>query len=804
MAENVWYEARLSVRALLRDWSFAIPVVCTLTTSLAAIGIASAAFQTVVLDAVPGPNRARLVAVDQVRPDTGTRFGFSHKEAQELPAAGLLLQDWAHYSPTRVYSTPDAGSLQWFTVSVVSPNFFDIFGVPPREGRLFGPADAAGRQGAAIILSSEYAQTRFGRLDGVVGRSLNLGGVPFQIVGIMPNRFRMPTELQDGWLVDVDDPAEARWTTERQHRIIGLLRTDQTIAETSRPQITTTIDGKADPILITERPLRDELVGSSGRVFAILFGIAVVVALVALLNIVMLFLGRHVSRRRHAAIRQALGAPGAALVVESLAESAVLSVTSFLSATTIGVVGVNWLRTHAPEAIPRLRFVQLSPVVMGTAGLLAVFVTVGIALLTGRGVGLGLGAWLQTDKLSHVGAHRLTERSGRVLVVVQIAASLTLVLATAVMLHSLSAATQLRLGFDPEGLFAVQFSSAKRGDIQADLSLRKQVVEELARIPGVASVSTMRMIEHPSLAIVAAETRDGSWLPIWAEEETASQNLFTTLRTRVLAGRAFQPTDEQGACHVIVSDSFRRMAWPGSLNDAALGLQVDRAVNLDGTRVGVKTGRFSLCEVVGVVEDIRQRIGSAPAPRLYYVSEFLPSKIEALLVRLRPEQGPSAGVLLDSIRRVDPERPVVWSGLMADRVRESIAAPKFYSAIMAVIVCTVLALTTFGVYSVMTEYVTQRQVEIGVRMALGASRGRVFLMIVGVALLRMALGVLFGLVGAFLAGGAIRALAENAGATSLAWTTGAVTLEIAVGLVGAGFPALQAARIQTAQLLKTA
>jgi len=599
-------------------------------------------------------------------------------------------------------------------------------------GRLFTPAEieSVGRQ---VLLSEGLWRTRFGADSAVLGRAITLDDSLYSIVGVMPGTLRTPRpggQLTDIWLPLSlkDDRAGAS--------VIGRLRvgTDMLRAQAELDSLYSRVNRTNGDAAANFRtlvvPPRSQL---NFHDSLILLGYAVaLVLLVACANVAHLLLARSTSRRRELAIRAALGAGRSRVFRQLLTESVLLATTGGALGIFAGWLGLRAIVAARPSDLPGLALARVDLTTLSAA--LAVTIATSIAF------GL-LGAMHSARESTHdalkSGAQRAATGGGRMrqfLVVTEMALSATLVVGASMLVRSVINLQRADLGYEPKGLYTVRPSASRghfgtasaRGDFLRTLSTR------IAKIPGVQSVS---MASAPpgwfTFSIGRLEIEGRPAPPNSATEfihvNKIQTGYFSTMRQRVVAGTPFTDTTG-GAYQVMVNEGFARKQWHG---ESPIGKRLRVA----------QSGKEPWLTIVGVAAEAGGPATSeATAPMLYTAAAD--SNAAAIVVRTT-----GAGDQLQPVRAlarsIDPNVTAKIQSVEAS-VSDNIAEPRFVMILLTLFTALALALAAIGLYGVMAYSVSQRTREIGIRLALGATRGRIARPIVAGGVWLALIGCAFG------------------------------------------------------------
>ena len=797
-------DLRHAGRSLARSPGFTLAAVATLALALGANAGIFGVVDSVLLRPLPYADADRLVYIGASAPgsDFPDEFGVSREffhhygeEASQLEA--LATFNW-------FTATARAGDrVERLAQSNPSLSLFTTLGVTPLIGRL--PEEGEGER--VVLISHRLWTTWFGGDPGALGQSHFFVDGPKEIIGVLGPDFRFPSPLVDAW-VPVEYTSEVTAPGRFGMNLVGRMTADADHASLTRE-----LDALADRLpelyggtaayaeMIEQhvpvvRSLQDELVGDVRGPLWILMGAVVVVLMIAAANVASLFTVRAEGRGRDLAVRRAMGAGRGDLVRAQLSEALVVA-----GAAGAGAVGLAWVflpafRSAAPEALPRLEEVALSP---GTV-LFVVAASVVAALACGwapamRASRPDLGRLRDGTR----GSTRRTHWGRDALVVGQTALALVLLVGSGLLLRSFQQLRSADPGYDTSGVITFQFAPDQ--DHLTDGPAWARFHEDfMARLRGLPGVEDVGFVENMPLdegvrgvGLVTTSSASGDAETGARGSATfAGGDYFRTMGIEVLEGRAFGAEDILVPGSVVVSRTVADMLWPG---EEVVGQRLRTTVLEDWHTV------------IGVVEDIRQFDLRGDAEPLVYFPPVGPSPDSWALSSpgyvVRSQRG-SALVpeIRELIREVAPNAPMYRVYTIEDLVSRSMVALSFTMMTLAIAAALALALGAIGLYGVLSYVVNERRREIGVRMALGAHAGAVRRMVVRQGARVVGLGIGIGLVVAYFATRALSSMLYGVGRLD-PWTLTATSLALAlVGFLASYLPARRASRVDPIQSMR--
>jgi putative ABC transport system permease protein len=676
--------------------------------------------------------------------------------------------------------------------------------VQPQAGRVF--AEEEGRQGGppAVIVSDRLWRQRFGSDRTLPGRPITLNNEPFAVVGIMRSGFAFPSSDVDIWIAQQFGERDRRQRRAHNFGVIARLKREVSV-ERARADMQALARQIADeqPAFMTGWtanvvPYHHDLVESARPLILILFGVAMVVLLVACANLANLALARAAGRVHEIAVRSALGASRIRIVRQLLTESLVQSAIGGALGVAILALTLELLLAAAPDDIPRLYDVRLDPVVFVFASAVTVLSALLVGLLPAlRGSwapassAVSRSQWYEALSGSRMSGTLRTARLRGALLVAQVALALVLLVSAGLLARSLLKLNAVEYGFVQDGLLALNLDipSARYPDVGAQSRFYERLLDRVRALPGVLAASTTSgapasgMQTTFSFAIEGRPAASPSGREDPVPLRAVMPDYFRTLGIPLLHGRAIEPTDQQSAAPVVVfNESLARRFW----NDGAVGRRISFA--------GPEGPWY---EVVGVVGDTRDEGLDQPAPPAVYVP--FPQRREqwgwltwqTLVVRTR--RGVEPTDLVSSIRfvlgEIDPLLPLQSVRTVNDLYAENTARRRFAMQLTAGFAGLALLLGALGIYAIVAYSVAARRREIGIRLALGAHPRTVLRQVVRGALGLALAGVAIGAVSALGLTRFLETLLFGVEPTDVATFAGTGALLIAVAALAAWIPA---------------
>ena len=796
-ARAQWFDGlvqdiRFALRGFGRQRGWTAVAILTLALGIGANTATFSAVNSLILHPVSYPHADRIVMVWQ-EPNQGAstagvvvRMSATDRDLRYLEGATHSFEDLQAYTTNDLTVEEREGGTSTMHGAFITPTFLRFAGERMLRGRMFTSADSQAHAPVALLSEATW-RSRYGADPGVLGRTITVNDTFVTIIGITPASLRLPRMDQantDLWL-----PLQSSRSV--GYSLIGRLRPGVTLAQATRE-----LDGQqllhardagrsVSPVRATLMRPREML--SFRTSLLLLSGAVALVLLIACTNVAHLLLARSASRQRELAIRRALGAALARLFRQMITESLVLALAGSAAGIVVGWLTIRMLVRLRPESLAALSVAHIDPVVL--------FTIVGVAVACG--IGFGLFAAVQagrhsTNESLKTGAlstsqSRQHHRMRSLLVVTEMALSTTLLVGASLLVRSVMHLQMAPLGFEPRGLYALDVTLPKTR-YATDASQRlfyDGLVSRVRAAPGVESIAFATSAPPGFSFRVGALQADGEAEPPagangFIRAEAVSPDYFRTMRLPVVEGRAFADSAADAGA-VMINEGFARAHWPGV---SAIGKRL-RFVDFGGhsewlTVVGVAAGAAT-----GGLTDDRS------SPMLYTPAH---EDDRTLIVRAN-----AAVDLLPALRAIvtslDPHLPPPKLTNVEEAMRATAAEPRFTMALLVGFTVLALVLAAIGLYGVMSYAVAQRTREIGIRIALGATRRDVSRDVVwrGVAL--AGIGALLGLVAAWWATKVVEQMLYGVTRTDpLSFAIGGVVL-IATAVVACVVPMRRAAGV---------
>jgi predicted permease len=798
---------RYALRSLMKSPGFTSVAVLTLALGIGASTSIFSIVAAVLLAPLPYPQPQRLVRVWEQAPD-GHRMNLADPNFADFRNQNDTFASLAAYEMWDVSLSGGSEPVR-AELGVVSQDFFRTFGVRPMIGRVIAP-DEFREHAPVIVVSYGYWKRYLGAPADLSRVHLSLAGQPGAVIGVMPPDFDFPSDVS-GWIPRENETEASR--TAHNWRGVGRLRDGVTAAQAraNLSAIAARIKaqyGKDAHLNAAEVvPLQDAMVGDVRKALFTLSGAVALLLLVACANVAGLMLARASARAKELAVRTALGAGRMRILQQFLTESLVLAMMSGAAGLMIAVWSLKLLPAILPATLPRREGIALNVPVLLFAIAVTIAVAVALALFSSwRAASGGLQEALTAGSRS-LTASRSTQRMRVVLVIGEIATTLTILIAAGLLGRSFVHLMETSPGFRPENLITVQFSmpesplaNAKIADVQRV----NGIVERLGAVAGAESAGVVGAVpvahgdnlpegtfivlrgQKPPADFRQFELMSHDpWQVGQALYCSASAGYFRTLGIPLIRGRMFSAGDTWDAPHVaVISEALARRRFA---NEDPIGQQIEFG-NMDGN--------LKPLTVVGVVGDVRAAGLDHPSSPVIYVDYRQRGVGSTPTVLIR-----SAGAAAETIpniravfRDVAPDLPVKISTFEAE-LGGWLAQRRFVLLLVGLFAAVALGLAALGIYGVIAFSVSRRTQEIGIRIALGARPGDVLRLIIGEAARMAGTGIVIGVIVSLSVTHLMSSLLFDVPATD-PWTFVAVAAVLtAVALLASYIPARRAMRV---------
>jgi predicted permease len=789
------HDLRYALRGLRASPGFTAVALLTLAMGIGASTTIFSVANAVLLRPFPYHQPDRIVRLYETNPTTET-FSISEPNYLDWRQRVRGISQLAAFTGQSASLIGD-GDPQQLNALLVTPSFFPLLGVRQVLGRVFTEDEAKpGAPARVVVLSYDLWQTRFGGDASIVGRTINLSGASYEVVGVMPQELGFPgypqlfaplapspSSRRDDHLLGVIGRLAPNVTVERA------LEEMRAVARDVARQYPTTNDGWGANVTSLEEWLVGRELRTRVQVLLVAVGLLLLMGCV---NVANLLLSRATARHREMSVRAALGAGRSRIVRQLLTESLVLALIGAAIGVALTTVAVPMLRDVGQTAIPRLDELSIDwrVVVFGVAASLVTGILFGIA------PAMQASRTDLNDVLRSGGRVAAAGRLRSILIVTSVALALVLLVGAGLVGRSFERLMRVDYGFRAEGVFtaSVGLPNERYAQREQRVAFYSEALRRVSETPGVRAVGFTNIAPFSGgntnisyTAVGRTPASPGEFLS--ANWRSVSAGYFPAIGVSLKKGRVFTETDGLQAPRVIViSETMARRVWPG---EDALGKQITLA------------GNATPWTVVGIVGDIRdQLLQTEPEPLMYLSFLQVPWQNMWLLVRTTGDPMALAPAVRREIHAVDPLLPVANEQPLERFVSQIAAAPRFTALIFGLFASAALVLAVVGVYGLVAYSVTQRTREIGVRLALGATPSSIVGGVVRHGVGLAGFGIAIGLWAAYALSRFMQGILYDVAATDAVTYLAVAALLVSCAVAASILPARWAARLDPVRALR--
>jgi len=813
---NLWHDFRFALRRITKAPGFALTTVLTLALGIGATTTMFSVINAVLLRPLPFPEPNHLVAAGSVdarrttpssSPDSMSYPDFFDWRSQNKSFTGL-----ASYHDMYVTLT-GSGDPKHLDGEIVSADFFNVLGIEPELGRGVLPEDE--KPGAHVaVLSHELWQSGFGSARDVVGRSITLDNKSYTVIGVMPRGFSFPIQnpapaLWTSVADDAYDPGGDPLTGQRSAHLLG-------VVGRLKPGVSVE-QATADVSVIARRlsseypksnthfnsglvvPQIDAIVGDTRPALRILFAAVALLLLITCANVAGLLLARGSRRRWEVAVRSALGASRTEIVRQMLTESLALSLLGGIVGVLLSEFLLRAVVGLLPADLPRSGNISLDATVLAFAVAVSVITGPLFGILPALRVARVDPSTALRDGTRSTTTGRGQHRLQNALVIAEMAIGLVLLIGSGLLIRSFIRVLQVDPGFDRSHVLT---ASMELPDSQyphdQQIQFYDQLLPRLRSLPGVVSATAGWPLPVSPSGMRIAFDIEGHPLPE-GERNTARVSLiepdyFNTMRIPVLQGREFLESDTtKSPAVVIVNQAFAKTYFP---HQNPIGKHITPGLN-DGVINEVPR------EIIAVVGDVKASRLTADIVPEYYLP-YSQAAVFSLRLAIRTAVDPVT--LIPAVRaqvaQIDKNLPLFQVHTMEEAVTQAAAQQRFQALLLSCFAAVALLLSAVGLYGLLSYLVTQRTLEIGVRIALGAQRTNVLRMILSRGMSLAMIGVGIGLAASVAMTGLMRKMLFGVRPLDTVTFIAVSAVLLLVALAACSAPALRAARLDPVKTLR--
>ncbi|MEY2483707.1 MAG: hypothetical protein QOK24_2235 [Verrucomicrobiota bacterium] len=798
-------DLKYALRMLVKSPTFAIIAVLTLALGIGANSAIFSVIDTMLLRPLPFKDPDQIVmAWGRYANDSGTVRGNVHSFPDYVDLRDQSQSFSAMAAYTRTGGTlAQAEDAQYLEGVAITPEIFDVLGVPPLLGRGFTQEEAKDQGIRVVVLTYPLWQRAFGGDPKVLGQAVTLSGRSYTVVGVMPAGWKFPVEDEAiDYVVPLQYLVASALTNRGSHFLSVVGRLKPGVHERQAEAELSAIAGRLskqypDTNLnftgVAVVNLHNDVVGDVRPALFILLGAVALVLLIACANVANLLLARAASRSREIAIRTALGASRLRVIRQLLCESLLLALMGGTAGLLLAWWGVDLLGAAGPQGLPHIAQIKVNFTVCAFTFVLAIGSTMLFGLVPALQVSRpSVNESLQQGaKGSTGGLH--TNRLRAFLVVSQVSLSLLLLAGAGLLIKSFFNLRAMNPGFDPQRLMTMSLTLPRVRYPELDQQIRAHdaIMEKISAIPGVESagganplplagnINNLSFMVSGAAPLPLGNHPGGGYLIV-------KPDYFKAMKIPVLQGRAFTRADTKDSPLVVmINEAFVRKHFPDR-NPIGQQVMIDRG-----------EGKAPPCEVVGVVGNSRHdSLAAPPGPEMYV--PFPQDPTRSLDVVLRVASTNLIGLQADvkrAVHEVDKDLFVPVLKPMTTLVSTQLAQPRFNMMLLAVFAAVAMILAAIGIYGVIAYSVTQRTREIGIRMALGAQRTQMLGMVLRQSLTLVVIGLTIGFLVALAATRVMATLLYGVGANDVSIYAIVIVLLGGAALLASYIPARRAMKV---------
>jgi predicted permease len=821
--DQLFHDVKFGLKLLWKEKALSLTVLLTLAVCVGANTAIFSVVNTVLLDPLPFAEPDRLVRVFNSYPNAGAERAsnaapdyFYRRERVEAFHNVAVYQPWGH-------TVGEAGSPEQLLSMRVTPSFLPTLGVSPLLGRNFSEEEMDVGNEQVVILDYGFWQERYAGDPGALGQSLRINGLPYTIIGVLPEFYNFLGQRESRFYVPIPFSPEDR-TPEQLHsnsyQMIARLAPGATIeqavaqidvlnAELTElipvPNIAQMLADVGYHVRVVN--LQQDLVRDIRPTFIMLWVGVAFVLLIGCLNIINLMLARSNVRLREIATRIAVGADRARIGRQMLTEAVLVAVIGGLLGLVVGAGGLQLLDTLGVEDLPRGAQVGIDSTVVAF--------TLGIAIIAG--ILFGLLPLIHIFRSDLNAVFRSESRTGSAsrgavmlrsaLVTGQVAIAFILLIGAGLMFASLRAALNEDAGFEPSSILTgfVSLPDARYPDDVERGQFIDEMLRDIKALPGVTAASITTQLpfggSNSSTVILPEGYVPEAGESLLAPLRTAvGPDYFETLGIPLIAGRFFDESDTDETMNVIILDEW--LAHRYFPDESPLGRRM-----LVGAVPGSEeaTEEENLFTVIGVVGQIKHNdlTESEHVGAYYFTYKQAVPAFMTLTVRTAVEPTSLTQPIRTAVAGIDPDMPFFYPETLDERIAESLATRRTPMLLLMIFAGVALFLAAVGIYGVLAYTVTQRTRELGIRMALGSSPDKVFHLVIRQGLRVVVIGLVIGALGSLGLVQLIQALLYGVSPTNPIVLLSVAALLAAAGIVACLLPARRATRIDPVVALNT-
>ncbi len=803
-------DLQFSLRQLRKSMVFTVVAVATLALGIGCNTAIFSVFYSVLLRPLLFPDPDRVVMVSE----RATQFPILSVSWQNLKDWEAQSTSFQEFGATRVFTSALTGNgdPEQIPSQMISGNLLHLLGVNVIAGRAIQAADDQPASPAVVLLGYGLWQRKYGGSQDIIGHAINLDNQSYTVIGILPKGYELLQQSPD--VVVAMGPWASKLPDDRSWHpgIIAIARLKQDVPlKQARAEMSTIAKRllekyPADNIALDAvvNPMHEQLVSQAKPALITLLGAVIFVLLIACGNIANLMLTRATARRREISIRISLGASDWQIIKQLVIEGLLLSIMGAIAGVGLAYALMPSLIHLAGTSLPPGTDVRIDAHVLLFTAALSICAGVFFGVAPAGHVRLSdLRSILNETERGAVGKQAKALRN--MLVVSEISLALLLLMGAGLFVRSLNRLAAVSLGFSDDHILVADLpvppAGAAAADAHRNMDFYENTLRQLHSLPGVRSVAASSFLPVSGQGSVihfniqGHPPRNASEY-IMANYRTVSSEYFQALRIPLLQGRWIEDSDREGMPPIVVINQAMAKTYFGDQSPIGKKMQIG----------AIPDNTVPWMMVVGVVGNVKQTLVSDMPTEMYVpfrqANEVLPVRNMSFVMRTEVDPRSLIPELRQTVHTINPNQPVVRIRTMEENVAQNFAQPRFRTLLLVVFAGIALLIAAVGVYGVMAYATVQRSGEMAIRMALGCSVDRIFMLVVTDGLRLTLIGVAIGTILGLALGRWLKSLLFGVSSADALTLAGSIAVVIVAGMAATIIPARRASRIEIATMMR--